>query len=56
MVGLDEYREIRRTEDSFITAAGHAAGEAALEEQTPHYEVRRAGRSREDSDGGRRSA
>ena len=56
MVGLDEYREIRRTEDSFITAAGHAAGEAALEEQTSHYEIRRAGRSREDSDGGRRSA
>src|SRR3954449_13069839 len=33
MVGLDEYREIRRTEDSFITAPGHAARGAAAGER-----------------------
>jgi hypothetical protein len=55
MVGLDDYREIRRTEDSFITAPGHGAEEAELESQSPGYDVRRAGRSRE-SNGGRRSA
>jgi hypothetical protein len=55
MVALEDYREIRRTEDSFITAPGHGADDAALEEQTPEYDVRRAGRAREDADG-RRSA
>jgi len=55
MVALDEYREIRRTEDSFITAPGHGADDAALEEQTPNYEVRRSSRSSEDANG-RRSA
>jgi len=56
MVGLEDYRAIRRTEDSFITAPGHGIQEAALEEQTPDYDVRRAGRNREDADGSRRSA
>jgi hypothetical protein len=57
MVALDDYREIRRTVDSFITAPGHDARDAALEERTPEYEVRRSGRSREDANGGsRRSA
>jgi hypothetical protein len=55
MVGLDDYREIRRTEDSFITAPGHGADEAELEAQTPGYDIRRSGRSRHD-DGSRRSA
>jgi hypothetical protein len=48
MVSLDDYREIRRTEDSFITAPGHGAGQAELESQGPEYDVRRSGRSRED--------
>jgi hypothetical protein len=56
MVALDDYRAIRRTEDSFITAPGHGADEAALEERTQGYDVRRAARSREDADGSRRSA
>ena len=56
MVGLDEYREIRRTEDSFITAAGHGLQDAQLEEQTPEYDVRRSSRSRDEDDDSRRSA
>jgi hypothetical protein len=56
MVGLSDYREIRRTEDSFITAPGHGTSEAELESQSPEYDVRRSGRSRDDADGGRRSA
>jgi hypothetical protein len=54
MVALGDYREIRRTEDSFLTAPGHDA-EGALESQTSSYEVHRASRSRDDADG-RRSA
>ena len=56
MVALQDYREIRRTEDSVLTAPGHEAGEAALESQTPTYDVHRASRSRDDANGGRRSA
>ncbi len=60
MVSLGDYREIRRTEDSFITAPGHGADEAELESQARGYDVRRTGRSRNgngngDADG-RRSA
>src|SRR3954451_25427975 len=54
MVGLEDYRAIRRTEHSFITAPGDGIEEAALEEQTPDSDVRRAGRNREDADGSRR--
>jgi hypothetical protein len=56
MVSLDDYRDIRRTEDSFITAPGHGVGEAELESQSRDYDVRRAGRSRGDADHSRRSA
>ena len=56
MVSLGDYREIRRTEDSFITAHGHGGEEAELESQSPDYDVRRTGRSRGSADGGRRSA
>ncbi|HEY3577143.1 MAG TPA: hypothetical protein VGK68_03985 [Gaiellaceae bacterium] len=56
MVSLSDYREIRLTEDSFITALGHAAENATLESQTGDYEVHRAGRSRGEDDGSRRSA
>lgn len=56
MVSLEDYREVRRTEDSFITAAGHGAGDAELAEQTPEYDVRRGGRSHDEGDGDRRSA
>ena len=43
MVSLEDFYEIRLTEDSFITAPGHTAGGAA-------------GRSRVEDDGSRRSA
>ena len=56
MVDLDDYREIRRTEDSFLTAPGHDAEGAVLESQTSNYEVHRAGRCRDDANGDRRSA
>jgi hypothetical protein len=57
MVYLGDYREIRLTEDSFITAPGHGADEARLESRNQGYDVRRAGRSRDgDADDGRRSA
>ena len=42
MVSLDDYREIRRTEERFITAPGHGGGEAELESQGPEYDVRRS--------------
>jgi hypothetical protein len=54
MVGLDDYREIRQTEDSFLTAPGHQTEGAVLATRTPAYDVHRA--SRGDTDGGRRSA
>ena len=56
MVALHEYRAIRRTEDSVLTAPGHGADGAVLESQTPAYDVRRATRRRGDANGGRRSA
>ena len=56
MVSLDDYREIRLTDDSFLTAPGHDAGKAALESEGATYEVHRAERDRDEDDGGRRSA
>jgi len=57
MIGLDDYREIRRTEDSFLTAPGHETEGAVLAMQTSEYDVHRAGRSHPDAnDGPRRSA
>ena len=56
MVSLGDYREIRLTEDSFIIAPRHAAGNATLASQTGDYEVHRAGRRRGEDDGSRRSA
>ena len=56
MVALDDYREIRRTEDSFITAPGHNAEGAALESQAETYEIHRASRRSCDGEGDRRSA
>ena len=46
MVSLSDYHEIRLTEDSFITAPGHAAENASLVSQAGDYEVHRSGRSR----------
>ena len=56
MVALGDYYEIRLTEDTFITAPGHRVAEAVLESQNRGYEVRRTGRTRRDTDDGRRSA
>lgn len=52
MLGLDEYREIRRDPDSFIVAPGHEIEGAGLRKETPAYEVRRAS----ERNGGQRSA
>ncbi|HEY7421049.1 MAG TPA: hypothetical protein VH541_03485 [Gaiellaceae bacterium] len=57
MVALSDYREIRATEDSFLTAPGHAAERAGLESRTAdYYEVHQGGRSRDEDDGSRRRA
>ncbi len=57
MVSLDDYRAIRRTEDSFITAPGHNAEGAALESRAGTYEVHRSSRrSHGEDNGDRRSA
>ena len=56
MVALSDYNEVRLTEDSFITAPGHTPENATLESQAGDYEVHRAGRSRDQDNGSRRSA
>jgi hypothetical protein len=53
MVALGDYRAVRRSDDTLLTAPGHQVGGTALETQTSDYEVRRLGRS---DDGERRSA
>jgi hypothetical protein len=55
MIGLDEYRAIRRSDGSVLTAPGHHVEGGALETQTAQYEVRRVGRSG-DSNGDRKLA
>ena len=45
MVALPDYREIRRTDDSVLTAPGHDAAGAVLASQTPAYDIYRRGRS-----------
>jgi hypothetical protein len=56
MVSLSAYREIRLTEDSFITAPGHPAGNAELASRNDDYEVHRTSRGCGEDDGSRRSA
>jgi hypothetical protein len=56
LIGLADYREIRRRGDTLLLAPGHDAPGAELHERTPDYEIRRIGDSRGGADGGRRSA
>jgi len=56
LLGIDDYREIRRSGDTFFTASGHDADGAALERRTPDYDIRRVSRRHGGADGGRRSA
>lgn len=55
MVPLDEYHEIRREPNLFLTAPGHDADHAQVEKEADGYEVRR-GRLRGHGDADRRSA
>lgn len=54
LIGLDDYRKIRRSCATFFTAPGHDAGGAELEQRLPDYDIRRV--SDGGADGGRRSA
>jgi hypothetical protein len=56
MIGLADYRELRRSGDSFLVAPRHEAPGAELHERTPDYDIRRAGGSSGGVDGDRRSA
>jgi hypothetical protein len=56
MLTLSEYRGIRLDPNLLLTAPGHDAGQAELEEQTSAYEVHRTSRNCGDGDGDRRSA
>jgi hypothetical protein len=42
LIELDEYYEVRRDPDSFLTAPGHDIEGAELETERPNYAVRRA--------------
>ena len=56
LVGLTDYREIRRGSETFLAAPGHDADRTELEKEMPGYEVRRVSRRHGDADGDRRSA
>jgi hypothetical protein len=56
LIGLDDYRKIRESGGAFLTAPGHGAEGAELEQRTPEYEIRRFSGSRGGANGGRRSA
>jgi hypothetical protein len=56
MIGLEEYRAIRRDRDLFLVAPGHDADRLELSQETSDYEVRRGNRSRGNGDSDRRSA
>src|SRR5690349_15796547 len=50
MVWLEEYRALREDRNNFLTARGHDADQADLLEETPDYDVRRAGHVRRNGD------
>ena len=56
LIDLDEYHEVRRDPDSFLTAPAHDVEGAELKTERTDYAVRRAGRNRGKTNGGRRSA
>ena len=56
MIGLSDYRELRRRGDALLVAPGHETPGAELHERTPDYDIRRTGGSHGGADDGRRSA
>jgi hypothetical protein len=52
MIGLGDYRELRRDPDAVLLATGHELEGAEFQEDA----IRRFDRAREDEDGDRRSA
>jgi hypothetical protein len=56
MIGLDDYREIRRYSDHVLTARGHGLAEAELQRETQTYAVHRLGRPGGEGSADRRSA
>jgi len=51
MITLDEYREIRRNPDSFLTAADHQIEGAELRQETATYAIHRTTRSSRNANG-----
>ena len=56
LIDLDDYQEIRRDPDNFLTAPGHDVEGAELQTERPDYAIRRASRGRSKTNGSRRSA
>ena len=56
LIDLDDYHEIRRDPDSFLTAPGHDVEGSEVQTERPDYAVRRAHRDSGKTNGGRRSA
>jgi hypothetical protein len=56
MIGLDDYREIRRNSDQFLTAVGHELEGAEMRQETPTYAVQRLIRPGDAGSGDRRFA
>lgn len=53
MISLDEYRQIRKDPDGFLTTPGHHIDGAELKKETQEYAIQVVGR---DRNGDRRSA
>ncbi len=56
LIDLDDYHEIRRDPDNFLTAPGHDIEGAELTTERADYAIRRAGRGSGKTNGDRRSA
>ena len=56
LLGLDDFRKIRRSGGTFFTAPGHDTSGAELQQRLPDYDIRRVSGSHDGADGGRRSA
>lgn len=56
MVGLAEYRALRRHPENILTAPGHDADRTDLHEEASGYEIRRPRHDRGNGNGDRRCA
>jgi hypothetical protein len=56
MIGLGDYRKMRRDPHAVLVATGHEVEGTELREETSTYTIRRVDRGREGEDGDRRSA